>query len=374
MFFLATTPAFAGSGNNSTGDWIVGLLLLAFLFLVYKTILFVVRKLGLSLPTNVITHGSPIVVLLGAFFVLSLGNGLIDIAIALKSLSNINTYLPFLGSDVKSAAQIAIEQGLISSQFNTSPEIEELLGSCGLAKILSNVVFIVVLAFAAVQIYGVRKVGKVKRDTLLNLQIIGSAIVILAVLFDFYVLNEVLDVILPLRDKNNASFLVIFAIGFVIAFHVFRSYSEKTAEIFGITVEEQPQTEEATTTEAESEQEVICQRSNVYPSFFALFESKIFLLADIPTKEQRAVYLNELNLISRDSLKTAVKSSKMPKKEKISKAFRAEDQRVESDIQRALGVKVKVNRTPNSNSGKLILEFYTDDDFQVIYRKLMSDI
>ena len=103
-------------------------------------------------------------------------------------------------------------------------------------------------------------------------------------------------------------------------------------------------------------------------------ESKIFLLADIPTKEQRAVYLNELNLISRDSLKTAVKSSKMPKKEKISKAFRAEDQRVESDIQRALGVKVKVNRTPNSNGGKLILEFYTDDDFQVIYRKLMSDI
>ena len=103
-------------------------------------------------------------------------------------------------------------------------------------------------------------------------------------------------------------------------------------------------------------------------------ESKIFLLADIPTKEQRAVYLNELNLISRDPLKTAVKSSKMPKKEKISKAFRAEDQRVESDIQRALGVKVKVNRTPNSNGGKLILEFYTDDDFQVIYRKLMSDI
>ena len=103
-------------------------------------------------------------------------------------------------------------------------------------------------------------------------------------------------------------------------------------------------------------------------------KSKIFLLADIPTKEQRAVYLNELNLISRDSLKTAVKSSKMPKKEKISKAFRAEDQRVESDIQRALGVKVKVNRTPNSNGGKLILEFYTDDDFQVIYRKLMSDI
>lgn len=103
-------------------------------------------------------------------------------------------------------------------------------------------------------------------------------------------------------------------------------------------------------------------------------ESKIFLLADIPTKEQRAVYLNELNLISRDSLKTAVESSKMPKKEKISKAFRAEDQRVESDIQRALGVKVKVNRTPNSNGGKLILEFYTDDDFQVIYRKLMSDI
>ena len=103
-------------------------------------------------------------------------------------------------------------------------------------------------------------------------------------------------------------------------------------------------------------------------------ESKIFLLADIPTKEQRAVYLNELNLISRESIRPAVKSSKMPKKEKISKAGRAEDQRVESDIQRALGVKVKVNRTPNSNGGKLILEFYTDDDFQVIYRKLMSDI
>ncbi len=103
-------------------------------------------------------------------------------------------------------------------------------------------------------------------------------------------------------------------------------------------------------------------------------ESKIFLLADIPTKEQRAVYLNELNLISRDSLKTAVKSSKKPKKDKISKAFRAEDQRIESEIQRALGMKVKVNRAPNSNGGKLTVEFYTDDDFQVIFRKLMSDI
>ena len=103
-------------------------------------------------------------------------------------------------------------------------------------------------------------------------------------------------------------------------------------------------------------------------------ESKVFLLAELPTREQRAYYLNELNTFTRDSLKNVIKSSKNSKKDLRSKAFRAEDQRIENEMQLALGLKVKVNRSPNSDSGKLVIEFYTDDDFQVIYRKLMSDI
>lgn len=103
-------------------------------------------------------------------------------------------------------------------------------------------------------------------------------------------------------------------------------------------------------------------------------ESKVMLLADLPTREQRAFYLNEMDSISRDSLKTAIKTSNSSKKDSRSKAFRAEDQRIENEMQLALGLKVKVNRSPNSDAGKLVLEFYTDDDFQVIYRKLMSDI
>lgn len=103
-------------------------------------------------------------------------------------------------------------------------------------------------------------------------------------------------------------------------------------------------------------------------------ESKVLLLAQIPTKEERAIYLNELDTISRDNLKNQIKSINKPSKESRSKAFRAEDQRIENEMQMALGLKVKVNRTPNSEGGKLVLEFYTDDDFQVIYRKLMADI
>jgi ParB family chromosome partitioning protein len=103
-------------------------------------------------------------------------------------------------------------------------------------------------------------------------------------------------------------------------------------------------------------------------------ESKVLLLANIPTKEERAVYLSEINTISRDSLRTAIKTAIMGKKDKRSKAFRAEDQRLENELRSALGLKVKVNRTPNSDSGKLVVEFYTDDDLQIVYRKLMSEV
>ncbi len=112
-------------------------------------------------------------------------------------------------------------------------------------------------------------------------------------------------------------------------------------------------------------EDLIDALKNGYP------ESKVLLLAEIKDKDERAVYLNNANKLSNESLKDAI-SINTVKKEKRSKALRAEDQRIASEIQSVLGLKVKINRSQNSNSGKLILEFYSDEDLQMIFRKLLA--
>ncbi len=104
-------------------------------------------------------------------------------------------------------------------------------------------------------------------------------------------------------------------------------------------------------------------------------ESKILLLAEIEDKDERATYLSEINNITRDSLKESIKTHVSSKKGTArSKAFRAEDQRIADELQSTLGLKVKINRSQNNDSGRLVLEFYSDDDLQIIFRKLLTAV
>jgi hypothetical protein len=49
--------------------------------------------------------------------------------------------------------------------------------------------------------------------------------------------------------------------------------------------------------------------------------------------------------------------------------------RIADEIQRALGMKVRLSRpTSNSENGRLTIDFYGDGDLQVIFRKLVVEL
>lgn len=103
-------------------------------------------------------------------------------------------------------------------------------------------------------------------------------------------------------------------------------------------------------------------------------ESKILLLAKIDDPEIRASYLKDLEVLTRDKLKNSIDSSKPEDKVKGEGALSPEDQRIADEIQRALGMRVRMTRsTANPGGGKLSVEFYSDDDLQELFRKLVSE-
>ena len=56
------------------------------------------------------------------------------------------------------------------------------------------------------------------------------------------------------------------------------------------------------------------------------------------------------------------------------KALSPEDLRITDEIQRSLGLKVKMSRSsPDQEGGKLIIEFYSHTDLQELFRKLVAD-
>jgi ParB family transcriptional regulator, chromosome partitioning protein len=95
-------------------------------------------------------------------------------------------------------------------------------------------------------------------------------------------------------------------------------------------------------------------------------ESKVLLLADIEDPEIRASYLKGLDV--------EVKRPGAMGSQKVGGEVNPEDERIAEEIQRALGVKVKMTRpTRDSESGRLIIDFYSDADLQEIFRKLVAD-
>lgn len=102
-------------------------------------------------------------------------------------------------------------------------------------------------------------------------------------------------------------------------------------------------------------------------------ESKVLLLAKIEDSEVRAAYLKDLDVLTRSQIQDDVEKKKVVAGDKKG-GLSAEDQRIADEMQRALGLKVRLSRTTTgSESGKLTIDFYSSSDLQEIFRKLVSE-
>ncbi len=105
-------------------------------------------------------------------------------------------------------------------------------------------------------------------------------------------------------------------------------------------------------------------------------ESKILLLANIENEEIRASYLKDLDILTRNRLKKDIEngSDTNGSDKGSARILTAEDQRIVDEIQRSIGLKVKMHKTKSEDeAGKLSIEFYSNDDLQEIFRKLVED-
>jgi ParB family chromosome partitioning protein len=113
-------------------------------------------------------------------------------------------------------------------------------------------------------------------------------------------------------------------------------------------------------------------------------ESKIHLLRQIEDGDVRKELLGQLDDLSRDALEQKIQqllggaaelsrggTEKQAKRRKNS--LSADDKRIIDEIQRAVGTKVQLLRTRNkAGQGRLIIEFYTDDDLGEVHRRLTN--
>ena len=101
-------------------------------------------------------------------------------------------------------------------------------------------------------------------------------------------------------------------------------------------------------------------------------ESKILLLAKVEDVKLRSEYLKDMESLSRGQLKDVVE--KRHKSAVKKKQIEPEDARIADEIQRALGLKVTLLRNNRSGQGgKVTIEFYSDEDLQEVFRKLVAE-
>ena len=107
-------------------------------------------------------------------------------------------------------------------------------------------------------------------------------------------------------------------------------------------------------------------------------ESKVLLLSKIEDEATRASYLKEIDSLTRSQLESSINPKKptppVVKGENTDKVISAEDSRISDEIQRALGMKVKLQRPVGSDGGRLTIDFYGEGDLQVLFRKLVSEV
>ena len=105
-------------------------------------------------------------------------------------------------------------------------------------------------------------------------------------------------------------------------------------------------------------------------------ESKVLLLAKIDDPSIRATYLKDLDVLTRNELERNLKAPKDTANtdEAPVRTMSAEDMRIADEIQRALGMKVKLSRSgTGSDAGRLAIDFYSDSDLQIVFRKLVTE-
>lgn len=101
-------------------------------------------------------------------------------------------------------------------------------------------------------------------------------------------------------------------------------------------------------------------------------ESKILILAKIEDPEIRASYLKDLDTLTRGQLEKDL--AKKRKEDPVASVNGVEDGRLADEMQRTLGMRVRITRsTINPEQGRVWVEFYSDQDLQTVFQKLMAD-
>lgn len=107
-------------------------------------------------------------------------------------------------------------------------------------------------------------------------------------------------------------------------------------------------------------------------------ESKVLLLSKIDDEGIRAAYLKDLDVLTRAQLEKDLDDKQQQQGGTVRSApeatvvLSAEDSRIVDEIQRALGMRVRLVRS-QGDSGRLTVEFYGDGDLQILFRKLVAD-
>lgn len=104
-------------------------------------------------------------------------------------------------------------------------------------------------------------------------------------------------------------------------------------------------------------------------------ESKVLLLSNIEDEEIRASYLKDLDVLTRSQIKKNLdRADTDDSTEGEPLPLSAEDQRLVDEMRRGLGLKVKMSRSrKNAEAGKIVVEFYSDQDLQEVFRKLVAE-
>ena len=112
-------------------------------------------------------------------------------------------------------------------------------------------------------------------------------------------------------------------------------------------------------------------------------ESKVLLLKQVEDRESRRELIANLEELNREDLE--IRISKLltekgvshrgtVKKPKTKSKLSAADQRIVDEIQHALGTKAKLIRSGSSKQrGKLVLEFYSEEDLHELHRRMLAD-
>lgn len=100
-------------------------------------------------------------------------------------------------------------------------------------------------------------------------------------------------------------------------------------------------------------------------------ESKILLLSKIEDPEIRASYLKDLDVLTRSQLQKDMESKNVSE-DKVKSLTSPEDQRIADELQRALGLKVRLFRNSSDQGGRITIDFYSDSDLQEVFRKLVE--